>query len=685
MKLRTFALAVLLALSILSAVPAAANTAPPSPPHYFYGTLKIDNVDAPIGTTVEARVAGVLNGDFNPIVTTEVGKYSDPEPPFTFGLLVQGEIAEGATIEFWVNGTKANETAAWHSGQLTNLNLTAGSASTPLTVPPAVLTSGATGVTLNSATLFGTLTSLGTASSVMVYFEYGVTTGYGSVTPVQIMAEAISFNASLSGLLPNTTYHYRTIAVAGSTIVYGVDRTFRTTAIPVNLTVSTGAATNIAAATAILNGNLVELTGATTGIVSFQWGTTQAYGNETMGQILGAPGPFIAFLNGLLPNTLYHYRAKAMAGTTIVFGSDQTFRTGTTILSSSGGATSFTSTSGGNVSTFGVTADKELKLDASGKSQNESKLTDSEKKLTVSISSGTSLKMTTGEALQFIYVTTPASIPPVPAQSIAISSKDMGPDGATFSPPISLAFSYDVSTLPPGVSEDGLYLAFWDGSQWVKLASTVDKEAKTVTANVSHFTLFALMATVIAPPSVTIISPAGGANLPAGDIQVAVQVSSFVLVPPGGLNAAGQGHIHYYLDVAIPTTPGQPAVTALGTYQATVQPVATWANVPAGAHTLGVQLVNNDHTPLTPPVTDQITVNVTGTALITILPPPPSSVTSPPDSTAPESTVSPPSSETTTEPVPTPTSIPEATNWALILIIIVVAGILLLAILVFVP
>jgi hypothetical protein len=36
----------------------------------------------------------------------------------------------------------------------------------------------------------------------------------------------------------------------------------------------------------------------------------------------------------------------------------------------------------------------------------------------------------------------------------------------------------------------------------------------------------------------------------------------------------------------------------------------TWQGVRPGTHTFAVQLVNNDHTPLEPPVTDQVTVTV---------------------------------------------------------------------------
>ena len=74
----------------------------------------------------------------------------------------------------------------------------------------------------------------------------------------------------------------------------------------------------------------------------------------------------------------------------------------------------------------------------------------------------------------------------------------------------------------------------------------------------------------------------------------------------------GEGHVHFYLDVdEIPTTPGKPAVTAdESTYHATAMAIYVWKDVPSGKHTFGVQLVNNDHTPLEPAVTSEQEVTV---------------------------------------------------------------------------
>jgi len=113
--------------------------------------------------------------------------------------------------------------------------------------------------------------------------------------------------------------------------------------------------------------------------------------------------------------------------------------------------------------------------------------------------------------------------------------------------------------------------------------------------------------------SVKIVEPAEGATLNAGDIKVAVDVKKFDVVDKIGQAASdGEGHIHYYIDAGeIPTKDGQPAVTSNNrTYHAQAKKEYTWPSVSAGEHTFAVQLVNNDHTPLRPPVIAQVTVEV---------------------------------------------------------------------------
>lgn len=117
-------------------------------------------------------------------------------------------------------------------------------------------------------------------------------------------------------------------------------------------------------------------------------------------------------------------------------------------------------------------------------------------------------------------------------------------------------------------------------------------------------------------PTVSIISPTGGALAP-GDVTVSVRVSNFNVVDKLGMAAVpGEGHVHYFVDVAAPTMPGQPAVTGPGTYAAVIATSYTWHNVTLGKHTFSVELVNNDHTPLNPPVVATVSVTVATPAIV---------------------------------------------------------------------
>jgi hypothetical protein len=116
-------------------------------------------------------------------------------------------------------------------------------------------------------------------------------------------------------------------------------------------------------------------------------------------------------------------------------------------------------------------------------------------------------------------------------------------------------------------------------------------------------------------PSVSITQPADGATVQAGDVLVRVGVQNLALQDKLGQPAkAGEGHIHYYIDIDpndLPTDPAKPAVTdEPGTYAATSSTVQTWKDVKAGTHPLCAQLVDNDHTALDPAVTACVGVTV---------------------------------------------------------------------------
>ena len=75
---------------------------------------------------------------------------------------------------------------------------------------------------------------------------------------------------------------------------------------------------------------------------------------------------------------------------------------------------------------------------------------------------------------------------------------DFGPDGATLEPPITLTITYNPALIPEGVAEENLVIAMWDedAGEWVELPGpfTIDTENNTISAPVSHFTAFTVLA-----------------------------------------------------------------------------------------------------------------------------------------------------------------------------------------------
>jgi hypothetical protein len=92
---------------------------------------------------------------------------------------------------------------------------------------PAVTTINAIDVTSTSAILTGKLTSLGSTGMINVNFEYGADTNYGISTPVITLTTTGVFQTSITGLTPNTSYHFQANA-GGVSIIYGNDETFTT-------------------------------------------------------------------------------------------------------------------------------------------------------------------------------------------------------------------------------------------------------------------------------------------------------------------------------------------------------------------------------------------------------------------------------------------------------------------------
>jgi len=114
-------------------------------------------------------------------------------------------------------------------------------------------------------------------------------------------------------------------------------------------------------------------------------------------------------------------------------------------------------------------------------------------------------------------------------------------------------------------------------------------------------------------PAVGIMSPGEGDQVAGPDVEVSVEVSDFVLVPPSGTGATpGQGHVIYYLDFEPVFVPGQSAIPTDPTvdYTATALVAHRFESVAPGPHEVVVMLVLDDHTPVIPPAISSVRFTV---------------------------------------------------------------------------
>ncbi len=117
-------------------------------------------------------------------------------------------------------------------------------------------------------------------------------------------------------------------------------------------------------------------------------------------------------------------------------------------------------------------------------------------KCVLTINTGTKGLTASGQALSQVALVAMASPPTSPAQSSIIGLVyDLGPNGATFDPAVTLTFNYDDSLVPQGVNEKKLAIAVWDNAagKWVELTSTVDTTTNTISASVSHFSAYTIL------------------------------------------------------------------------------------------------------------------------------------------------------------------------------------------------
>jgi uncharacterized protein (TIGR02145 family) len=195
-------------------------------------------------------------------------------------------------------------------------------------VAPTVTTATASAVTQTSATSGGNVTADGGGAIIAKGVCWST-----SPAPTELLttktnegAGTGTFVSNITGLLSNTTYHYRAYATNSSGTGYGTEYTFTTSAVLL-ATLTTADITSITATAAVSGGTITANGGGTISEVGVCWSTNPSPTTTDP----KAPGTgtttFTANLSSLVMGTTYYVRAYAINEAGPAYGNQVVFNT----------------------------------------------------------------------------------------------------------------------------------------------------------------------------------------------------------------------------------------------------------------------------------------------------------------------------------------------------------------------
>lgn len=245
-------------------------------------------------------------------------------------------------------------------------------------------------------------------------------------------------------------------------------------------------------------------------------------------------------LTGLASRTTYHFRVRSAVDGVEAVSPDYAFTTRTSGGGGGGGG------GGPRVYYLEVNLWEEMftvPITTDGKVQEDLEALSTDGLVTIRITEGIVALTEDGKRLKEIEVWPLEQFPPLPENSYIIGiTYDFTPGDATFDPPIEVEMHYDPSHIPGDIDEQKLALAFYDEAtgKWVELDSVVDTVGNTVTALVSHFTIFAIIGAITPPPPPPPPAPAafsvGSLDILPDKVEIGESITISVLVT----NAGGQ-------------------------------------------------------------------------------------------------------------------------------------------------
>ena len=227
----------------------------------------------------------------------------------------------------WIDGVTYTESTNEPTFTLTNVAGCDSVVTLNLTIAclPTVQTNAASSISTTGATLNGNVTVDGGATVTARGFVYGTSASNLSQNE-QSGTGTGNFMKALTGLSHSTTYYYKAYATNSVGTSYGEVMTFTTIAVSLP-TITTGSASSITSASAILSGNVTSDGNATVTARGFVYGTSANNLSQTVQSGGNGTGSFTRTLTGLTASTTYYYKAYATNSAGTAYGEIKQFTT----------------------------------------------------------------------------------------------------------------------------------------------------------------------------------------------------------------------------------------------------------------------------------------------------------------------------------------------------------------------